>query len=218
MTFDPARCRRLLIFGGSFDPPHRAHVDLPAEAARAVGAGGILYIPAGQPPHKPDRVITPAEHRLAMLQLALAGRDHVAICRDEIDRPGPSYMVDTLEQLHARMPHVRMQLLIGADMAAIFYKWRSPRRIIELADPLVMVRPPLDADAIVDALPHDLPADEKQPWRRRVVQTRTRDISSTRLRQHLAAGDDDDPLVRDALHPAVLNYIREHNLYRTNPA
>lgn len=214
--FDPSQAQQLLIYGGSFDPPHRAHVALPMQVLETTEADGVLYVPAGQPPHKQGQVMTPAEHRVAMLERALGdGLNHRAAIRmDEIERPGPSYMVDTLEQLKRELPRVTLRLLIGADMAAIFYAWRSPQRIMALAEPLVMLREPLDVEALLETLPADLPREERERWRGRIVPVTPMEVSSTAVREKLSEGDYDAPLIRQGLAPEVLNYIRDTGLYR----
>lgn len=210
---DTRRARRLVVFGGSFDPPHRAHVELPFHVAGALQADGVLFIPAGLPPHK-ARQVPPAEHRIAMLELALGDRPDAAIWRGEIDRPGPSYTVDTLAQLRRELGDgVDLRLLIGADMAAIFYQWREPGRILELAEPVVVMRPPVDPDMLLRTLPDDLADADRQAWAKRIVPAPLLDVDSTRLRAALAGGRFDDALVRDMIPPAVLEYIRRHRLY-----
>ncbi len=87
------------VFGGTFDPIHLAHLAVAQEAAEALGLERIVFVPAGEPPHKPGRAITPGAQRLAMLELAIAGNDRFAIDRRELDRGGPSYTVDTLEDM-----------------------------------------------------------------------------------------------------------------------
>ena len=89
------------IFGGTFDPIHVAHLAVAEEAAEVLGLECVLFVPAGEPPHKPGRRITPAADRLAMVELAIAGNERFGVDRLEIDRPGPSYTVDTLASLHA---------------------------------------------------------------------------------------------------------------------
>jgi nicotinate-nucleotide adenylyltransferase len=210
---DPQRCRTLLIYGGAFDPPHRGHVELPPRAAEQIHAHGVLYVPTGEPPHK-SPTAAPAEHRLAMLRLALGDRSDCAISTWEIEHAGPSYTVRTLEHLRQELPGVELRLLIGADMAASFYgKWKDPRRIIELAEPVVMLRPPYgDPEAMLTALPDDLPEPERRAWRDRLVTLPTIEAASTDLRRALAAGRYDDPAVRERLPSAVLDYIRQHRL------
>jgi nicotinate-nucleotide adenylyltransferase len=210
---DPTKCRRLVVYGGSFDPPHRAHIELPFHAARQIGADGVLFIPAGQPPHKTDRTLSPAADRLTMLRLALGEREDAAVETFEIDHAGPSYTVDTLDYLHRRLGDgVELRLLIGADMAAIFYKWRDPRRIIELAEPLVMMREPYNVAALLATLPAELSQAQRAAWARRVVKGPAVGVSSSGLRAKLASGGEEAE-VRAAIAPAVLRYIREHGLY-----
>lgn len=204
----------LLIYGGSFDPPHRAHIDLPLAAARALGAR-LLFVPAGSPPHKSGRPITPAAHRLAMLKLALADHPECGISTIELDRAGPSYTVDTLSELRRTTPPgTALRLLIGADMAAIFYQWREPRRIIELAEPAVMMRRPIDAAGLLEKLPRDLPESERRAWLNRIIEIPLIDAASTDLRGELEQGRYDSPGVRENLPPRVLEYICENGLYR----
>jgi nicotinate-nucleotide adenylyltransferase len=204
----------LLIYGGSFDPPHRAHIDLPLAAGRAVGAE-VMFVPAGSPPHKPGSSITPAEHRLAMLRLALAGRAGCSISTIELDRPGPSYTVDTLVCLRRQLPpRTKLRLLIGSDMALCFHQWRDPHRIIQIAEPLVMLRPPVaDAGSLLDQLPADFGPDDKRRWVDRIVPVPWMDVSSSDLRNRLARGDYDHPAVRSNLDRSVIDYIRRHRLY-----
>lgn len=210
MAFDPASAGRLVIYGGTFDPPHRAHVELPRAAAAAIDADGVLYVPAGRPPHKLAHQQTDARHRLAMLERALAGLDNVAISTFEIDQPGPSYTVATLEHLRKSLgDRVEFRLLIGVDMALVFAKWHQPDRIEQLAQPLVMARPPHDRQRFVDALP----ADQRDRWRGRIVDLPLLAISSTELRRAIADHGVEAPLAREALAPAVRRYIAEHGLY-----
>jgi len=204
----PSDCQTLLIYGGTFDPPHRAHVELPFVAADRIGADGVLFVPAGQPPHKPrDPHRTPAKHRAAMIRLAVADKPNARVDTREIDRDGPSYTVDTLRELHAELPGVELRLLIGADMALIFDKWREPAAIERLAEPVVMIRPPHDREALLG----ELPAESRDRWAERIVAVPAMDVSSTAIRRAIAAGRLD--AVADQLPPRVADYIRAHHLY-----
>jgi nicotinate-nucleotide adenylyltransferase len=215
---------KVIVFGGSFDPPHVAHVLLPALAMRTLGAQAVVYVPAAQSPHKLDHVGTPAAHRLAMLRLALAEVPHAHILTDELDRaaaaptadaaaaasPGaaPSYTVDTLEALHRRWgPDPQMRLLIGADQLRVFDTWKSWARIIELAEPLVMVRSPQSRAALLAALPRGFHAGQ---WAGRIIDLPQIDISSSLIRAQVARGLP----ITGMVHPAVADYIRRHGLYR----
>ncbi|MEM6458630.1 MAG: nicotinate (nicotinamide) nucleotide adenylyltransferase [Planctomycetota bacterium] len=198
---DLSRYRRPLIFGGSFDPPHVAHLTLPAAVAEAIDADVVAYVPAARPPHKLDLKQTDATHRVAMLRLVLADRPDAVVLTDEIDRAAdgrPSYTVETLEALRPRFAQdAVMRLLIGTDQVAIFDSWHRGDRIVELAEPVVMMRPPTCSDSLPGA------------WRGRVVEVPETDVSSTEVRRRLAAGKPTDGL----LHPGVAAYIAEHGLY-----
>lgn len=208
---DLSVCRRVLLFGGSFDPPHLGHVRLPRLAGKAIDADVVAYIPAGQPPHKPDREITAGAHRLEMLRLALAGQSGVCILTDELERvegDKPTYTVDTLEALRRRLPEsVELRLLIGADMLRMFGSWRCPERIVELAEPVVMLRLPDDRESLLAVLPAGF---DRGTWERRLVELPRMDVSSSDIRRRVAEG-----LPIDGLVPAgVAEYIERSGLYR----
>lgn len=201
---------RILIFGGTFDPPHLAHATLPPRVASTLGCERILYIPAAINPLKDDRP-TPAEHRLAMLRLALAGLPQAEIRTIELDREGPSYTIDTVETLRdAFAPDVELHLLIGADQALDFRRWKDWQRILTLATPAVMLRPPLDRAAFRARLEDDFEPDEAARWLTWTAETPLMHISATEIRTRLAAGGD----LTGLLDPSVINYIGEHALYR----
>ena len=201
----------LILFGGSFDPPHVAHVILPMAVREAVGADAVAYVPAARAPHKLDRVQTDPAHRLAMLRLALSDAEHAVVLTDEIDRAKggqPSYTVDTLAALREKLrPGVTLRLLIGADQVRIFDQWREPRRIIELAEPLVMVRPPDTRDSLLASLPDEKTREE---WASRLLDVPAMDVSSTEIRERVRRGEP----IGGMVHPAVQRYILENDLYR----
>ncbi|MCC7144921.1 MAG: nicotinate (nicotinamide) nucleotide adenylyltransferase [Phycisphaeraceae bacterium] len=212
---DWPRAQSLIVFGGSFDPPHLAHLRLPLLAMQAVGADGVLYIPSANPPHKRNQTLADASHRLAMLRLALQDQPHAAIWTDELDRAAdgqPSYTVDTLTRLrHHLGPQPRLRLLIGSDQLRLFPSWRQYQEIIALAEPLVMVRPPLNRQSLLADLPAPLQAEQ---WAARLLELPALDISATDIRRRVAAGQPINHLVP----PAVAAYIAAHGLYRANSA
>jgi nicotinate-nucleotide adenylyltransferase len=209
---DLSRYQHVVLFGGSFDPPHVAHVALPVLAMQAVGADAVAFIPAANAPHKRGRAQTPVHHRLAMLRLAVETSPRCVVLTDEIDRAangtsgGASFTVDTLESLHARFPRVKMRLLIGADMLRIFDTWRSPERIVELAEPLVMVRPPDTRESLLDSLPRGYRRGE---WEPRLLDLPRIDVSSTLIRGKVTKGEPITGLVA----PTIEDYIRREALY-----
>jgi len=208
MPSELAGYRNILLFGGSFDPPHLAHVALPQQAAQAIGADLIAYIPAGRAPHKLDREQTDPRHRLAMLRLAFDDKPRpipTAVLTDEIDRgpDEPSYTVDTLERLHEQIDQgATLRLLIGADQLRIFDSWRKPERVIALAQPVVMVRPPDTREALLASLAES----QRSAWQGRLVDVDQMDVSSTQIREQ--------PDASEMVSDAVAAYIREHGLYQ----
>lgn len=188
--------RTIILFGGSFDPPHVAHIVLPMLVREAVGADAVAYVPCASQPLKQHLRQTPAEHRLAMLRLALANCPHAHILTDEIDRPGPSYTIDTLETLQKKYPTVRWRLLIGLDQAAIFPKWKMADRIVAVADPIMMRR--AGKNAVVP-----------DQWANRVIDVPPMEISSTTIRVRVLQGLS----IAGLAPPPVVDYIRRHGLY-----
>lgn len=204
---DLCEAKRILIFGGTFDPPHLAHVTLSRLAAEALDADAVVYVPASISPHK-NTPPTPANHRLAMLRLTLADQPQAVVLTDEIDRAEagqPSYTVDTLEALRNQLGSaVEMRLLIGTDQMLAFHHWHRADRIVELAEPAVMVRPPQTRESVLEAVP------DPEDWADRLLDLPAMDISATEVRRHLAAGES----TRGLLDPTVHSYIDEHGLYR----
>jgi len=202
----------ILVFGGSFDPPHWAHIELPRQVRRQIGADVIAYIPAAQSPHKLDRAPTPPADRLAMLRAALseAEAEEAVILTDELDRAEagePSYTVDTLAALRERAaPGASLRLLIGADQVLSFDQWREPARIVELAEPVVMLRPPETAESLLA----NLAPSQREPWRDRLVEVTPMDVSATEVRRRVAAGEP----ISNLVPPAVARHIHERGLYR----
>ncbi len=199
-----------LIYGGSFDPPHAVHARIASQAADAVGARRILVIPAGVNPQRRDAPPAAPEHRLAMTRLAFSAEPRATIDDREIRRAGPSYTVDTLEALVREQPSERFRLLLGGDQALNFTTWRQPDRIETLAEPVVVPRPPLDADALRAALRERLGADAHR-WMDRVLPIAPVDASSTQARAQLARGERPSP---DVVASAVVDYALQHDLYR----
>lgn len=211
----PAHVRTLLVFGGAFDPPHYAHVDLPARVLAATGADWLLYVPSARTPLKNAAPGAPDADRLAMLALALEGRERTSTTDIELLRGGASYTIDTLRELRSRLPDVRaMRLLIGADQAVQFHRWRDPRAVIALAEPLVMLRSPAEsAEALLAAMSAHWPVPELEQWRRRIVELPVEGAASTDARRLLAESGPDAPTLACLLPPGVLQHIRKRGLY-----
>jgi len=209
--------RRILIVGGTFDPPHAAHLIQPRLVAERIGADAMVYIPTGRSPHKPVDQTSPA-HRLAMLRLMVAGIPDIRVLTLEIDRLDngrPSFTLDTLQALRQQFGPLtqggpELRLLMGCDQAVAFHTWHEPQQIIELAEPVVMTRPPLSASLLMDQLCKVQPPEQASQWASRIVELPMLEISSTDIRQRVREGRSITGLVT----PAVEDYIRQHGLYR----
>jgi len=195
------------ILGGTFDPVHNAHLAIVDEARLQLELDEVVFVPAGQPWMKSDRVITAAEHRVAMLRLAIADKYGFRLSTMEIDRPGPSYTVDTLKKLSNEFVELaELFFIIGWDSLPYLPRWKEPEHIIELCHLVALPRPGYSLPDL-DAL------DKKVPGllRRIIILERPQiDISATEIRERVAKGLDISKLVPQA----VAEYIREKGLYR----
>lgn len=195
---------RIGVVGGTFDPIHVAHIAM-AEAARGCAAlDRVLIIPAGVPPHRPQPEAGDQE-RLAMCRLAVLGHPDLEVSDVELRRPGASYTVLTLEELHQRCPGAELFLVLGWDAARELRSWYRPDRVLDLATLVVVPRPGLPDPSEEDVRGAGIPLS-----RFRLCRVRTPDIGATDLRRDLHAG-----VVPDgALDPAVAAYIAAHRLYQ----
>lgn len=192
------RPRRIGILGGSFDPIHVAHLALGRAARGVLALDEVRFVPAGAPWQRSGLVASPAQ-RLAMARLAVEGEPDFVVDAREIERPGPTYTVDTLESLHRELPGAGFWLILGGDQLANFGTWRAAARILQLCTLAVAERPgapiyPPEALAGV--------AIERIPMP-------VMDVSGTAIRARLARGED----VAGLLPQKVLDYIRRAGLY-----
>ena len=133
---------RFGLYGGTFDPIHRGHLYLAHTAMQALNLDGVIFLPSGNPPHKQDRVLTPAEQRLAMLRLALAGEEGLFYSTWEMERPGPNYSYLTAEALTASLPkETQLIFLVGGDSLADMPGWRCPERLLKAMPVAAVYRP-----------------------------------------------------------------------------
>jgi nicotinate-nucleotide adenylyltransferase len=196
--------------GGTFDPIHYGHLVIAEEVRAALDMTEMIFIPAGQPPHKPGRVITPAHHRLAMVELAIATNPHFTISLIEIERPGPSYLVDTLRILRTQIgTDVELSFIIGWDSLEELHTWYQPLNILAQLDMLVAVNRP----GYVDGGEYNNKQLEARlpgiTQRLRVVQAPQFSVSSTDLRRRVAGGRP----IKYQVPETVERYIFEHSLY-----
>lgn len=197
---------RIGIFGGTFDPIHHGHLIVAEVMMEELGLDRVLFLPAGQPPHKLDRVITPAFHRLTMLQLALQDNPHFALSFVDVERPGPCYTVDSLAILRQEYPDDELFFLMGEDSLRDLPTWREPNRIAEQALLAVALRPNVEVN--LEAVFTAVPAARDRVV---LVQVPLIQIAASDIRRRVAEGR----TIRYQVPRPVEQYIERHGLYRT---
>jgi nicotinate-nucleotide adenylyltransferase len=181
----------------------------------------VLLMPAHIPPHKSAEQDPGAQHRLDMCRLAVEGEPGVSVCSLEIDRPGPSYTVDTLSAIHASHPDAELTFIVGADIARTLPAWREPERVLELARVAVGARTGACDDEVLETVasvsrsPEGGGVAHSQPGGAEVRFLRMPivEVSSSIVRERVARGENVEQLVG----PDVARYISEHRLYGAHP-
>lgn len=205
--------RRVLLFGGTFDPPHRRHVSMASAAATLLDCDRIVVMPAGRSPLRAGAETAPPEIRLAMARAAFASEPRAVVSDIEVIRGGTSYTIDTLRALGAAVHRDRSGtvLLIGSDQALQFDRWREAARISgELASVAVVLRPPEDAASFARQCTDS--CGSVSEWVTRLLPLPAVDLSATSIRAALIRGD--DPHAVPGLDPVVADIIVRSGLYR----
>jgi nicotinate-nucleotide adenylyltransferase len=194
------------VFGGTFDPPHLGHLILAAEALNQLQLTKILWVLTPQPPHKPERAITPLHHRLEMLKRTVGNTPGFEISTVEIDRPGPHYTLDTLDLLQFRHPLTRLVLLIGGDSLRTLPHWDRAEELVTAAYSFGVMRRPSD-EINLKTVEETLPG---LTAKLRFIETPQLEISSSSIRDRVASGGH----YRFYLTAGVYEYIRQNILYK----
>jgi nicotinate-nucleotide adenylyltransferase len=194
------------ILGGTFNPPHLAHMVCASEARAQLSLDQVLVVPTGVPPHKEMEEEPGRMHRLEMCRLAADGnRDWLEVSAIEVARDGPSYTVDTLAEIHATRPGDELTFIVGGDMAWSLPSWHEPEAILELASFAVAERAGARREEVRTRL-----AGMRGAERISYIDVPRLDISSSALRRRVRDGRPIDYLVADA----VADYIARERLYR----
>ena len=194
---------KVLLYGGTFDPPHGGHINLLQGAVCAVQPDRVIVMPAGTPPHKAASA-TPAPLRLAMCECFRLACPHIQISDWEIRRGGKSYTVDTVLMLRARYPHAQLYLCMGGDMLETFRQWRCWQRLLQLCTLVVHCREP--EDPAFAAAAESLRQDGGQVI---VLKAPVLRESSSSLRARIAKGEPPEAL----LPSAAAHVARRYHLY-----
>jgi nicotinate-nucleotide adenylyltransferase len=201
---------RLGIFGGTFDPIHYGHLLLAECCREQARLDRVWFVPNSLSPHKQQQKPTDGQLRAEMIELAIAGHEALGVCRDEIDRGGVSYSVETLERLAGEDPARELFFLLGADSLADLPTWRQPERICELAS-LVVVRRSGHPEPDFDGVAPLVSLERMAEFRALAVEMPRLDLSSSDLRRRVDAGLS----IRYRTVRAVEKYIQTHGLYRS---
>ncbi len=210
MTLDPGfqtqDSLRLGVFGGTFDPIHYGHLVAAQEVLSELKLDRVLFVPAGWPPHKPLRHLSSIQQRVEMVELAISSNSHFALSRIDIERPGPSYTVETLDLLHRQMgPGTELYFIMGLDSLADLPTWHAPERIIQLAYLVVVDRPRYDVD--MDLLRQTLPDIEARLISLHIPGM---NISSTDIQRRVR----ENKPIKYQVPEAIEEYIYSNGLYR----
>ena len=194
------------VLGGTFDPPHIGHLVIAQEALAQLSLARVLFAPTRQPPHKPTNGITPIEHRLAMVRLAIAPHPEFSLSEIDVDRPGPTYTVDTMRLLHKQFPDDELYFIMGMDSLASILTWRSPDQLIQQCRLAVFNRPGFSTD--LAALETKLPGLSERTV---LLPAPALDIAASDLQRRVRAG----LAIAHLVPESVAAYIAEHGLYRS---
>jgi len=198
---------RVALFGGTFDPPHHGHIAIATAAADVFDLYSVLFAPVGRQPLKPDGV--PASFADRLVMVALACRVDPRFVVSDVDAPRddgtPNYTVQTLAALHEALPEERLFSLVGADSFLKLPRWHEYKRLLELAEWIVVSRPGFPLANLTE-----LNLTPLERSRIHLLQTVHEDVAATNLRERLEAGDP----CADVLDPTVSAYIKAHHLYR----
>jgi nicotinate-nucleotide adenylyltransferase len=197
---------RIGLFGGTFDPPHLGHLILASEAKSQLELTRLLWTVTPDPPHKQEQPITPLEHRLAMVRLAIEDNPSFELSEVELDRPGPHYTVDTIKLLADQNPGAEIVPVIGGDSLQDLPAWHQPREILYAAHWVGVMRRPGE-ETNLEQLERELPGIKSKLH---YVDAPLLEIASSEIRSRVATGKP----FRYYLPDPVYEYINEHHLYR----
>lgn len=208
-TQPPPPARRIGVFGGAFDPPHNAHVALAEAAIAQFGLDTLYVVPTGHAWHKSQALSAPA-HRLAMARLAFEAIPHVRVDEREVQRPGPTFTIDTLTALQAENPGAQIHLFIGADQFAAFRQWHRWQDILDIAIICIAGR--------AQSMPVEpqFEAYESRGSRFTLLDLPLMPVSATQIRQLAASGAATAAEITRLVPEAVARYISLHQLYRSH--
>lgn len=189
------------LLGGAFDPIHNGHLAIAREALAQCELSSVVFVPYGEPPDPDAKVLSGPEDRYQMVATAIAKEEQLSVSRIEIDRPGPSYTIDTLRAMKDDCPQ-GICFIVGADRLSQIASWREPEAILALVPIITALR-----GDVLEAVFRSAPFDEASVFLLNMPRV---DVSSTLVRERVARGEP----IREWVPPEVAAYIEAHGLYR----
>lgn len=201
--------RKIILFGGTFDPVHTGHIKVAEFAFDYIGGDEVVFVVANRSPHKDTFASVGGRCRLEMVALAVAGKENFRVSDCELHRADPSYTIDTVRSFIEQYgPDAEFYWLVGADMVKDLGRWHEVEQLLDLCNVCVMYRGGFEKPDFSDF--SDLGAKRVEKLKKNVICTPLIDVSSTEVRFKLARGED----LRGFLCPSVLEYIEKNGLYR----
>lgn len=197
--------KRVAIFGGTFDPPHLGHFILAEQIKNRFNLTKVIFMPAGKPPHKKDKNISPDQHRFKMLKLAVDKNKDFSLSDWELKKDGYSFTAETLKKFVPQLEAEEVFFIIGADSLSEIFKWKQPEALLSKGKFIVFNRPGYDLKKIVSQ-------QKYQPYLDNILtyQGLNIEISSSYIRKEFRTGKS----IRYLTLPEIEAYIKENNLYR----
>ncbi len=197
---------RIGLLGGTFNPVHNGHLKMAYIALYEFGLGEVVFLPLGDPPHKRQDFLASAQHRLAMIRLAITGETRFSVSTAETSREGLTYTVDTLEILTRAQPQTSFYYIIGADTLFELENWKCYERVFFLTDFICIMRPGNDYKKVFEYAER---LNSRFGHKIYIAEERGPDISSSYIRSQIS----DNKLADNLVPPAVARYIIQHKIY-----
>jgi nicotinate-nucleotide adenylyltransferase len=198
------------LYGGTFDPPHLGHLVSAQALAEELGLTRVVFVPSGNPPHKQDHPISSAEHRIAMLRLALEGNPAFQINEWELRQAAPTYTINSVLHYQAEFPSARLFWLIGLDSLRDLPSWYRFDQLIETVEIATAYRGGLEVDRVLAGLRERLTPGQFDKLHARLVRTPMIEICAHDIRRRVREGHS----IRYLVPGPIEEYIRREGLYR----
>ncbi len=202
--------QNIILFGGSFDPIHLAHVNIALQCVKEKAPAKVIFIPANRSPLKSHKTLADSHHRSKMIKLAIAGYDSFEFSDYELNRVPPSYSIYTVRHFKNMYQEANLFWLAGVDVLEDLPKWYRIRELLEMCNFILTARLPFDFSAL-ENIANVLGNDVADSIKNNIIEIDPMDISSSSIRNKIVSGVD----VSEYLNEDVHQYIKAYNLYKS---